>query len=116
MTDHPYTNPGDGRSECQTCGKWIWPVTHSCKGVPVTVAAWNRKLDELAEEWHESSTSVEQLIEAAKSSPECFKCHEPITEFSEVRIVRVRVDGKPIDVWVHADHAGPPGWEIDGES
>lgn len=40
--DHPHTSPGDGRSECQTCGKWIWPVTHSCKGVPVTEAAMAR--------------------------------------------------------------------------
>lgn len=37
--DHPYVDPGDGRSECETCGKWVWPVTHSCKGVPVTEAA-----------------------------------------------------------------------------
>lgn len=37
--DHPYTDPGDGRQECQTCGKWVWLVIHSCKGVPVTPAA-----------------------------------------------------------------------------
>lgn len=41
--DHPYSDPGDGRSECRTCGKWIWPVTHSCKGVPVTEAARARR-------------------------------------------------------------------------
>jgi hypothetical protein len=40
--DHPYTDPGDGRTECQTCGKWVWPVTHSCKRVPVTEAARKR--------------------------------------------------------------------------
>jgi len=51
--------------------------------------------------------NVEQLIEEARSSPECFKCHEPITEFSEVRIVTVRVDGDPLNVWVHADHVNP---------
>lgn len=35
MIDHPYTDPGDGRSECQTCRKWVWPIIHSCGGVPV---------------------------------------------------------------------------------
>jgi hypothetical protein len=42
MSDHPHTDPGDGRTECETCGKWIYPVTHSCKGVPVTDAARQR--------------------------------------------------------------------------
>jgi hypothetical protein len=37
--DHPYTDPGDGRTECDACGKWIFEVTHSCKRVPVTEAA-----------------------------------------------------------------------------
>ena len=40
--DHPHTDPGDGRTECQTCGKWVWQVTHSCKGVPITEAALAR--------------------------------------------------------------------------
>lgn len=40
--DHPYTDPGDGRVECNVCGKWIYPITHSCKGVPVTPAARRR--------------------------------------------------------------------------
>ena len=44
--DHPHTDPGDGRTECQKCGKWIWEAIHSCKGVPVTAAAWDRYLDE----------------------------------------------------------------------
>lgn len=42
IADHPHTDPGDGRSECETCGKWVWPATHSCKGVPVTDAAMTR--------------------------------------------------------------------------
>jgi hypothetical protein len=42
QTDHPHTDPGDGRSECETCGKWVWSVTHSCKGIPVTAAALER--------------------------------------------------------------------------
>ncbi|MFY1686396.1 hypothetical protein [Plantactinospora sp. WMMB782] len=37
--DHPHTDPDDGRSECDRCGKFVWPAIHSCKGVPVTVAA-----------------------------------------------------------------------------
>jgi len=37
--DHPHSDPGDGRTECLTCGKWIFEITHSCKGVPVTEAA-----------------------------------------------------------------------------
>lgn len=40
--DHPHTDPGDGRSECDVCGKFVWPVIHSCKGVPVTAAAMAR--------------------------------------------------------------------------
>lgn len=40
--DHPHTDPGDGRTECQTCGKWIFEAIHSCKGFPVTDAAWER--------------------------------------------------------------------------
>jgi hypothetical protein len=46
--DHPHSDPGDGRTECQTCGKWIREVIHSCKGVPVTEAAWARFT---ADEW-----------------------------------------------------------------
>ena len=41
--DHPHTDPGDGREECETCGKWVWPVIHSCKGVPVTGRARARR-------------------------------------------------------------------------
>lgn len=40
--DHPHTDPGDGRTECDTCGKYVWPFLHSCKGVPVTDAAMKR--------------------------------------------------------------------------
>lgn len=43
--DHPHTDPGDGRTECDMCGKWVFLVIHSCKRVPVTDAAWKR--------WHE---------------------------------------------------------------
>lgn len=45
IADHPYSDPGDGRTECQTCGKWVWLVTHSCKGIPVTQAAIQRTRD-----------------------------------------------------------------------
>ena len=41
--DHPHTDPGDGRTECETCGKYVFPVTHSCKGVPVTARAKARR-------------------------------------------------------------------------
>lgn len=37
--DHPHTDPGDGRQECDRCGKWVFRIIHSCKGVPVTDAA-----------------------------------------------------------------------------
>jgi len=46
--DHPHADPGDGRTECDRCGKWIWPVTHSCKGVPVIEAARQRYAAHLA--------------------------------------------------------------------
>lgn len=41
--DHPHFDPGDGRTECLPCGKWVFPVIHSCKGVPVTEAARLRR-------------------------------------------------------------------------
>ena len=43
--DHPHTDPGDGRTECDRCGKFVWLVTHSCKGIPVTEAARRRWAD-----------------------------------------------------------------------
>jgi hypothetical protein len=46
--DHPHSDPGDGREECDTCGKYVWPVTHSCKGVPVTTPAMQRMRARLA--------------------------------------------------------------------
>lgn len=48
LGDHPHTDPGDGRTECDRCGKYIWPATHSCKGVPVTEAARERLSRRLA--------------------------------------------------------------------
>jgi hypothetical protein len=40
--DHPHADPHDGRTECDICGKFVWLALHSCKGVPVTPAAWAR--------------------------------------------------------------------------
>lgn len=51
--------------------------------------------------------AVEQVIEAAENSPECFKCQKPITDLTEVRIVTVRIDRKPVSVWVHSAHSKP---------
>lgn len=48
--DHPHTDPGDGRAECDRCGKWVWPAIHSCKRVPVTPAALERHRARLAAE------------------------------------------------------------------
>lgn len=42
LGDHPHTDPGDGRTECRTCGKWVFEAIHSCKRVPVTPAAIER--------------------------------------------------------------------------
>lgn len=47
--DHPHADPGDGRTECDVCGKWVFECIHSCKGVPVTESAWQR--------WHERQRS-----------------------------------------------------------
>lgn len=49
FADHPHSDPGDGRTECDTCGKWVHEVIHSCKRVPVTDAAWAR--------WHARNPS-----------------------------------------------------------
>jgi hypothetical protein len=42
LADHPHNDPGDGRTECEVCGKWVHECIHSCKGVPVTDAAMSR--------------------------------------------------------------------------
>ena len=42
LGDHPHNDPGDGRTECGVCGKWVYECIHSCKGVPVTEAAMRR--------------------------------------------------------------------------
>lgn len=42
LGDHPHIDPGDGRTECYLCGKFVHDVIHSCKGVPVTRAAEER--------------------------------------------------------------------------
>lgn len=39
LGDHPHADPGDGRTECDRCGKWVFEAIHSCKGLPVTEAA-----------------------------------------------------------------------------
>lgn len=49
VADHPHADPGDGRPECTVCGKYVWPATHSCKGVPVTNAARARLSAETTE-------------------------------------------------------------------
>ena len=53
IADHPHADPHDGRTQCPTCGKWIWPVTHSCKGIrvvkPPLDADADQTLAELAE-------------------------------------------------------------------
>lgn len=49
IADHPHTDPGDGRTECDVCGKWVFLVTHSCKRVPVTQAAWLRHRERVTE-------------------------------------------------------------------
>lgn len=48
-----------GRTECLTCGKWVLEAIHTCKGVPLTRAAWNRKLDELVAQWHHGDSTAE---------------------------------------------------------
>jgi hypothetical protein len=47
LNDHPRADPGDGRTECDGCGKYVWPVIHSCKGIPVTDAARARRAADL---------------------------------------------------------------------
>lgn len=54
-------------------------------------------------------SSIERIIEAASNNPECFKCRNPITDLDQVRIITVRIEDEPVEVWVHADHA-KPGW------
>jgi len=63
--DHPHSDPGDGRTECLTCGKWIFEITHSCKGVPVTEAAKAR-----ASRW------VQAPEPGACGDPKCYVLHD----------------------------------------
>lgn len=66
--DHPYTDPGDGRVECETCGKWVHLVIHSCKGYPVTYEAAMRRVGELRQEaamWEERAVESKRLFQQA---------------------------------------------------
>lgn len=65
--DHPHTDPGDGRTECDRCGKWVWLVTHSCKGVPVTEAARER---------HRKRA----VAAGAPSLVSCARCGQPLRD------------------------------------
>jgi hypothetical protein len=38
--DHPHYDPGDGRTQCAVCGKWVYPCIHSCKGIRVAPPDW----------------------------------------------------------------------------
>lgn len=58
-------------------------------------------------EFLRASVGVEEFLDEARSGPECFKCHEPIIGLDNVRIITVRVEGKPMNVWAHAEHAKP---------
>ena len=60
FADHPHTDPGDGRTECEVCGKWVWECTHSCKGVPVTEAAMARLRTRAVKEAAEVGRTHEQ--------------------------------------------------------
>lgn len=53
LGDHPHNDPGDGRTECDVCGKWIRPAIHSCKGVPVTDAAYARMTSRLSDNFRD---------------------------------------------------------------
>jgi hypothetical protein len=57
--DHPYEDPGDGRQECWLCGKWVWPVLHSCKRVPMTPDAELRLLAD-QEKWIDRSLAYQR--------------------------------------------------------
>ena len=49
VTDHPYTDPGDGRTRCETCGKYVWLVINSCKGVLIKRGDGNGDVEETTE-------------------------------------------------------------------
>lgn len=76
--DHPHTDPGDGRTECRTCGKWVHLVIHSCKGIPVTAQAQARRAAVAARPALFTDADVElahRAYSAAWESHDCLDVH-----------------------------------------
>lgn len=49
--------PRDGRTECATCGKLVYLVIHSCKGIRLQVRA-DPIRDQMARAWDEGANAV----------------------------------------------------------
>lgn len=43
---HPTSDPGDGRTQCPGCRRYVWPVIHSCPARPATEAKGQAGEDE----------------------------------------------------------------------
>jgi hypothetical protein len=75
--DHPHTDPGDGRTECDRCGKFVFPAIHSCKGVPVTAAArdrWTYAMPSTAPARLPYTDADVELVRSASRNAPCPAC------------------------------------------
>lgn len=106
VADHPHTDPGDGREECQTCGKWVWLVTHSCKGIPVTQAAMDRMTCDRCGAWFNKEGECVICPDVEYDLDQAHKLLDRVLMhwmYGEGRLARLQRD---VEVWCRV--AGPP--------
>lgn len=85
LADHLHSDPGDGRSECPTCGKWVWLVTHSCKGISVTPSPLPTDEDARAE----GPFGMQDIIESALEWQSSYEPETPAHFTSPAEAVRI---------------------------
>lgn len=80
LIDHPYEDPGDGRTECDTCGKWVFLAIHSCKGVPVSEAALKRMRERLGDsDADDAREMISNLLDKHGCGHPCGPCELGVT-------------------------------------
>ncbi len=63
----PFTDPGDGRTKCEKCQKYVWPAIHSCRARTASPLADQRSIEQRFREFHENNPSVyTELVDMAR--------------------------------------------------
>ncbi len=62
----PFHDPGDGRTKCETCQKYVWPAIHSCRGLNSPLVT-QRSITDRFQRFHEDNPSVyTELVDMAR--------------------------------------------------